>query len=279
MPLRSCLLSAGFLILAISRGVSAPRGAATQVSSCAPEEAERVRISRISPQGDAVLVDGRVVAIVGVDFAMNDAAAHSLMLQANQADLRFASGDDRPDRWGRRRGALFLAGADEADRRSIAELALEAGLGRYRPDPAVRACRPRLLAAEQQARSAGLGVWSESGVIDAADRQAVAAAAPGFAIVEGVIVDAGEAGSRLYLNFGKIRTVDLAIVIARRDIAEFEQQLGLRAADLIGRRVRTRGLIDRRFGPTMEASGPDAIELVESGRSDTAAVGTEGRNR
>ena len=97
--------------------------------------------------------------------------------------------------------------------------------------------------------------------MDAGDHAAVADAPPDFLIVEGTVSSVGATRGRIYLNLGKMRTADLAIVIVGRDIPAFEAQ-GIELRRLAGRRVRARGLIDRRFGPRMEIGSPDALEIL-----------------
>jgi hypothetical protein len=51
------------------------------------------------------------------------------------------------------------------------------------------------------------------------------------------------------------------VTILQRNLAIFERS-GLRFDALIGRRLRIRGLLDLRFGPQIEISSPDELELI-----------------
>lgn len=185
------------------------------------------------------------------------------------ADIRLSPLEGRADRWGRI-PATARAAAPEAPQTSLAESALAAGVARYRPDPAAKPCRDRLLAAEREARATRRGLWGEPGFapLNAGDANAVLAAAKGFVVVEGRVLTIGEQRGRLYLNFGPRRTTDFTIVISKRHLPLFEAaQIPLR--QLAGRRLRARGLVDRGFGPLMEIVGPDALELLDD--ASTAA--------
>ena len=156
-------------------------------------------------------------------------------------------------------------------------MALESGLARYRPDAATAACRAARLTAEQRGRAAKAGLWGRAGLgmVDPADRKAVAAAPAGMIVVEGVVTKIGEAGGRLYLNFGETRAVDLAITVSRRNISRFDAR-GLKLRALAGKRLRARGLLDRRFGPQIEVFDPDALELVGDGATEAPPSRTKG---
>ena len=186
------------------------------------------------------------------------------------ANVRVAALEAKPDRWGRL-VAWVRRDSSDAPGESLAERALAAGLALYRPDASAKPCRDRLLAAEQAARAARRGLWSEagSGPLDAVDAKAILAAEKGLVVVEGRVLTIGEQRGRLYLNFGPRRTTDFTIVISKRKLALFEAaRVPLR--QLAGRRLRARGLVDRSFGPVMEVVSPDALELL-----DSAPAGTE----
>jgi hypothetical protein len=249
--------------------------------TCAVHEAQPIRVASVGERFDLLLDDGRLAALVGVEFDPDAPGRGAFSARLAGSDLRMRALAPNRDRWGRIPAAIFLArekrdGAD-AGATNLAEAALAAGLGLYRPDALAHPCRDALLAAEARARVAKTGIWADSGrrIVDAADRRAVAAAGAGLAIVEGEVTGFGDSGGRVYLNFGKIRTVDLAIVISKRNIDMFDMQ-GLAPRNLVGRRLRARGLIDRRFGPQMEIGAPDALELIDDGRAVAPAGGAKG---
>jgi hypothetical protein len=81
-------------------------------------------------------------------------------------------------------------------------------------------------------------------------------------LVEGRVASLGETAARFYLNFGPRRGSDFAITLPKRDANALEKA-GLKVHDLVGKRLRVRGLLDATFGPQMELSDPDGLELVD----------------
>ena len=119
-------------------------------------------------------------------------------------------------------------------------------------------------------RAQGLWASASGGVLDAADARAVAQAA-GYTIVEGRIASIGRAAGRIYFDFGKRRGVDLSIVLSSRNISQFEEQ-GVAPDRLVGHRIRARGLIDRRSGPSIEIVSPDAFEILDAREQENPPV-------
>jgi hypothetical protein len=145
----------------------------------------------------------------------------------------------------------------------IAEAILDAGLARYRPDAAVHPCRDLLLAAEADARAGKIGLWADPyyAVLPGADRAAFADARSGMVLVEGVAASLGETAVRFYLNFGASRG-DFAITLPKR-AANGLEKAGMKVQDLVGKRLRVRGLLDKTFGPQIELSDPDGLERID----------------
>lgn len=211
---------------------------------------------------DLLLADGRTAALAGFAAEPGAPGYAAFAEQLRGAEIRMSPLHAKPDRWGRVAAIVFPASGDTSV--SLAERALAAGIGRYRPDAAAKPCRDRLLAAERMARAARRGLWGDQrlGALDAGDAKSILAAPKGFIVVEGRVNTIGEQRGRLYLNFGPRRTSDFTIVISKRNLALFEQA-GIPLRQLAGRRLRARGLVDRGFGPMMEIVGPDALEVLD----------------
>jgi endonuclease YncB( thermonuclease family) len=230
-------------------------------------------VANVDPSLDIALADGRVVTLAGLDpprytserprFALDarDKLAH--WLEGREVAVRALT--DTPNRFGRIPARLFAAppGATGTEI-GIAEAILDAGLARYRPDAAAHPCRDLLLAAEAEARNERVGLWGDPyyAVLPGADRAAFASPRSGMVVVEGRPASLGETATRFYLNFGPGRGVDFAITLPKRGASALEKA-GIRAADLVGRHLRVRGLLDRTFGPQMEMSDPDGLELLD----------------
>ena len=83
--------------------------------------------------------------------------------------------------------------------------------------------------------------------------------------MEGLVSGVGATASRTYVNFGPIRTVDFAATVGRNNLAAFEKS-GVILAQLSGKVVRVRGLLETQFGPQIELADPEAIELAAGTR-------------
>ena len=265
--------AAGFLLAGLL--ATMPFRASAQSASagaCDSAGAVPAVVAAVDATFDLLLGDGRVATQPGLEFrAPADTAILSGWLSGEAVHLKTLSGTT--DRWGRVRGRLYVRPlkAPDAPLSDGAVVMLRRGWALYRPDADAHACRPSLLAAEAEAREKRLGLWAEpSAIVRSDDRPALAAAAPTMIVTEGLVHGVGQARGRVYLNLGKMRTVDLAIVILGRNISAFEAQ-GLEPRKLVGHRIRVRGLLDRRFGPQIEIATPDALELVEATGADGPA--------
>lgn len=254
------------LVSAAAAGATLAAGAAAADLTCPDGLGAMVKIVALDDRFDLALADGRIAGLPGLDFGAGARAR-----DARTKLSEFIVGQNLPatelagkaDRWGRL--GLWLGPTPEMAQRghaSLAEAILASGIARYRPDGAAKPCRTRLLAAEAKARAERRGIWADLPVLAAADRAAVVGAPPGMSVVEGQIAGLGDATGRLYVNFGTVRAVDFSFTISRRNLSILET-LGVEAKSLVGRRVRVRGLIDRRFGPQMEITSADAIEFLD----------------
>jgi hypothetical protein len=159
-------------------------------------------------------------------------------------------------------------------RAGVGEALIDAGLARYEPSAAARACRSALLAAEAGARASGLGLWADPyyAIIAAADRLSFAEKAGSSVIVEGRITGIASRRPRITLYFGPRQGWDFSVTILPRNSKTFEAAYAS-LAGLTGQTVRVRGLLDTRFGPQIEIADPDEVEAAGQGQ-DAAAPGS-----
>jgi hypothetical protein len=132
---------------------------------------------------------------------------------------------------------------------------------------------PGLLTCRRDAaRAAALGLWADPyyAVIAAADRPSFAEKAGTTVIVEGRITGIADRRPRIMLYFGPRQGWDFSVVNFPRNSKTFEVDYATLAA-LNGRMVRVRGLLDTRFGPQIEISNPDEIEVIGQDQDAQAA--------
>jgi endonuclease YncB( thermonuclease family) len=166
------------------------------------------------------------------------------------------------DRYGRQSGHVFV-GRGEQSRWLQAELV---ALGSVRVD--VTALAPRcarvLLALEARTRHARSGLWSHAAyrIRDAKQSRRLLRYRSTYQIVEGRVHKVARVGKRIYINFDQDWRTDFTIGLTTRTA----RRLGLtqaRLTELEGRRVRSRGWIERRGGPFIYLTAMAQLELLD----------------
>jgi endonuclease YncB( thermonuclease family) len=274
------LITAGAVLVAATYAGSAEAASLVPPASgpCSLENTARATVAKVEPNLDIALADGRILTLAGLDPPRDTPDHPRLAAEARDKlaawldgrDVAVRALADKSNRFGRIPARLFAAppggpiAAPATAEIGVAEAILDAGLARYRPDAAAHPCRDLLLAAEAEARSAKIGLWADAyyAVLRAADRDSFAKARSGMVLVEGTVASLGETAARFYLNFGPRRGSDFAITLPKRNANALEKA-GLKVHDLVGKRLRVRGLLDAMFGPQMELSDPDGLELVD----------------
>ena len=209
---------------------------------------------------EIALEDGRAVRLAGIaDVAQPDVSA---ALPAGQAIMLKRLGASDTDRYGRIAAHIFVI-ENEAERWLQADLVAR-GSARASSRIGDAACAKELLAHENSARAAKLGLWAEPYyVITKAEEPGEVLTRRGrFALVEGKVLSVRESGGTIYVNFGRRWSEDFTVTIAKRNERVFSAA-GLEPKKLAGRMVRIRGWIEERGGPWVEASRPEQIEVLE----------------
>jgi endonuclease YncB( thermonuclease family) len=239
---------------------------------CSRETTARATIAKIETNLDIALADGRTITLAGLDPPRDTPDNPRLAVETREKLARWLDGRDvavraladKPNRFGRIPARLFAAppGASGTEI-AVAEAILDAGLARYRPDAAAHPCRDLLIAAEAEARAEKIGLWADPyyAVLPGADRAAFTKPPSGMVLVEGTATSLGETAMRFYLNFGPTRG-DFAITLPKRGASALEKA-GIKVQELVGKRLRVRGLIDKTFGPQIELSDPEGLELID----------------
>jgi hypothetical protein len=208
--------------------------------------------------GGIVLKDGRKLHLAAI--AVSD-PAQALLPAGTTVTLRRLAEARDSDRYGRLNAHVFIAEGG-AERWFQAEL-VRKGFARVSPRVGDADCARKLLAEEQSARTAKLGLWGEAYyVINKAEDPAEVLKNRGrLALVEGKVLSVRESGGTIYVNFGRRWSEDFTVTIAKRNARMFSAA-GLEPKSLSGRRVRIRGWIEERGGPWVEAARPEQIEVL-----------------
>ena len=257
--------------------------------ACSPAGAERVVLASVEPRLELRLRDGRLLRLAGLDPALPTPSAPDRDEEARHAFAASLAGRaisirplaTQPDRWGRIT-VLAFASEEPADGAAggLAGAAIAAGLGRYLAEPAAHGCRPGLVAAENRARAAKLGLWADPyyGLLAVDDQAGFAERAGTVVIAEGRVVSlqAGPFRTKLILSAqgtGSHGGQTLYASIVPRMMKTFEAA-GVHGSSLVGQTLRLRGLLDTRFGPQIELTTPDAVDVID-GSTPAVAAGSK----
>jgi endonuclease YncB( thermonuclease family) len=228
-------------------------------AQCGLADLGQSAVAAVRDGATLVLADGREVRLAGIEAS---ADAPSVVRELAQGrNLRLAAASTEPsDRYGR---VLAFATA-EGTTETVQEALIARGLARVSARVGSRSCADRLLALEDQARTARRGLWANPNF-------APFAAEPGrwmdtelgrFVLVEGKVVSVRQSGGTIYVNFGRRFTRDFSVAVPRRLQAAF-RAAGRDPQGFTGHRIRVRGWLERRTGPTIELAAPEQIELLD----------------
>lgn len=244
--------------------------AALPARSCERPALAEIRISALTANGDIALADGRRLRPAGLarlDSLVAEAAfARQVGLWRGEALRTDAAADAPVDRWNRvsawvTRAASVPAAPDLA--LTLALLGDGAGLA----DPAAlpRECHAALFAAEAAARRERRGLWREpaGALIDANRPQAGAGGLAGrFVLLEGRVRRTNSARQLSFVDFGGQGSGAASLAIPSRAVP-LVLPTGIGLADLKGRRVRARGVLEWMADrPYMRLDGAGAIEVL-----------------
>lgn len=145
----------------------------------------------------------------------------------------------------------------------VQQAMLKNGLARVYSFPDNRFCLDELYASEAQARSKRIGIWTHRfyGLRRADKPQDLLALEGRYELVEGRVLQAEMAGSRIYLNFGRVWREDFTIVIERSAQRIFDDADAdpLQLSDML---IRVRGWVDVNDGPRITITHPEQIEVL-----------------
>ena len=232
------------------------------------EAQETARVAAIVDGDTLMLEDRREVRLVGIQapklplgrrnftpWPLAEEARTVLQSLAGGRTLGLSYGGTEKDRHGRVLAHL----TDESGRFIQAEM-LRLGMARLYSFADNRSRLDELFAAEREARAARRGIWGHPYYrIRSADQ--LSADTDSFQLVEGVIRAVGSANGRTFLNFGEDPKTDFTAVI-QPGAATLFKAVGLNPQKLVGARVRVRGWIESRNGPSIQITHPEQIERL-----------------
>lgn len=227
--------------------------------------------------GDTVMLDnGMVVRMIGTQapklplgregfptWPMAEEAKATLADLVLGRTVQLGYGGEEVDRYERALAHVFVTGDDGEPEFWAQQAMVSAGMARVYSFPDNRKCLAELYGAEMQARLRGIGIWTDPfyAVRMASKPDAILDRAGWYELVEGRVLMADEAGSRVYLNFGRNWDEDFTVVIERPALRLFEED-GRDPLALEGALIRVRGWVDDRDGPRIEVTHPEQIEVL-----------------
>ncbi|WP_428482625.1 thermonuclease family protein [Pyruvatibacter mobilis] len=248
-------------------------------TSCAVPPPDAGRIFEVIEvvDGDTVVLDDRSeVRMVGLQAPKlplgrrgfekwplaDEARDAAVQLLDGQRVVLWSGGADM-DRHGRRLAQTYVLQPDGGHLWFQQEM-LRLGLARVYSFPDNRACLDELLAAEAEARDAGLGMWALAAyrILAAEDEGQLGNREGSYELVQGRVREATLVRGRAYLNFGTNYRDDFTATIAPRDMKRF-REAGFDPVAYEGRIVRVRGWLRNFNGPSIDVTHPEQIEVLE----------------
>lgn len=196
----------------------------------------------------------------GEPFARQALAAQQSLLAAGEIDV---SAMQARDRWGRRSGVAVIR-LGRAEPSSLQLLLVRAGAARVAPSSDAFEFIGMLLAAEDEARRAGRGLWSASFYDPIDANSCCQRLSPRFHIARGVIVTSALRSGRIYLNFGDDYRTDFTASIPARAMKGWRSPI---APETIGgAMVEIRGHVDFYNGPSVELTHEMQVRFLEGSK-------------
>jgi micrococcal nuclease len=257
--LRPIALALGSMLLAI---FPAKAEAATPLRSCLPPVVAVAVVQAVDGNGTLILRDRRVVKLEGLllptaPASLQRQAVVELKKLVSDVRVTLQAGVPKRDRYDRLRAQVILP-----DGRWLQEALLRHGLARVSIAQDRRECARELYAAEESARTAGIGLWALPEFAVRTPESLRWTDLGVFQIVEGIVLNVKVSGSRAYLNFGRNWRTDFTVTIAPEDMKTF-RRASVDPYSYTGKEVRVRGYIDRLHGFEIEAASPQAIEMIK----------------
>lgn len=221
-----------------------------------------VEIEKVSEHGALVLLNGDEVCLGGIwapvasrrgDQATGWRAAWQRIIEETDVFLQ-ADQTASSDRYG-----CSLATIKSDDGSSLQQILLAAGWALVDPLSASERAGAvdTMLASEDRARSAGLGIWTDKAAWPKAADD-LSAWMGTRQLVEGWVRRVSETDRYVYLNFGNDWRTDFTTRLDRKMI----DKAGFDVTALDGRKLRVRGVLVESRGPLIDIAHPKQIEFL-----------------
>lgn len=231
-------------------------------AECRLTDSGTARAAGVADGRTLLLEDGRDILLAGIEPAPAWPAAQAELARRVTGQTLILKGlSSQPDdRYGRLSAFVAVSGSETPVQYDL----VREGLARVAGAADMPGCRAALLAEEQKARAAKVGLWSDPvyDIRQAGDPALIATGRGQFAIVEGKVLSVRDSGGTIYVNFGRLWSEDFTATIPKRLQGRFTAA-GLDPQALSGRWIRIRGIVEERGGPWIEVVRPDQIELAE----------------
>ncbi len=269
--------TATFVSLMLSMVFSASgQPQATDDGSCQLEPGGESTVLSISGPNTLHLADGRMVRLAeiltplnaeGAGYAQSSSATDYLRsnVLGRKVEVRF--GGNRHDRYGATVAHIFVAGERPF---WLQERLVSAGLAETFPQPDNHACAHQLASLEEKARDENRGYWGLAlfKVLPVRETRSILNLAQTYQIIEGEVAFVTHAGGRTIFHFVEGSKASFTAIIeptAQKRMPERSLD------DWQGQKIRIRGWIERKKGPTITITQPEQIELLHRQPTTTAS--------
>ncbi len=241
---------------------------AALLAGCGPNAPHGLRsgpefkVVAVQEEGGLKLENGGVARLAALDFPKGSADAVNILKRdaLGRSGRVYFDGAER-DAHGATLGHIYArseAGAWIWLQRNL----VAAGAARVAPQASDRNGAVALLSVEQAARSAKKGLWADpSFSVRAPDPADLSKDIGGFVLVEGAITSTGRAAHRVFLNFGADYMTDFTVTVPEDAWSAWPGGAPF-LLNLKGEKVRVRGVLSERNGPSIEAVTPAQIEVL-----------------
>lgn len=184
------------------------------------------------------------------------------LIEGKTANLIIA--DKTKTRYGASNAHVFIPSTQDGSWVWVQAELVSRGLARVFPNANKNPCMALLLALEAKARKASKGLWKFSTyrILQSNDLKQLRRAKGHLHLIEGRIHNVAVRRSRSYINFSQDWRRDFTVTVSRSVYKKFSK-IGIDIETLKGRRVRVRGWLDRRNGPTLIAHHVAQIEILD----------------